>query len=352
MRIGLIASPFISVPPPGYGGTELFVANLAEALVRLGLDVTVYTNGESTVKAERRWLYPSHEWPLASELAGVTKELDHSSWAIADAERTCDVIHVNSALAVPFSRLTTRQVVCTMHHPFESALVELYERHSKVSYVAISAHQASQHSSIAPRVVHHGIDMAQYHFSEQKQPYLCFLGRICPIKGAHNAIEIAKRAGLPLKIAGEVQPIFQDYFDTKIRPHIDGRNIEFLGEADLSMKNELLGNSSALLFPIEWSEPFGLVMIEAMACGTPVLAFPGGAVGEIVDNGISGKVCRNVSEAVACLKNDVFQPRVVRAWAEKRFSAEAMGRSYGQLYTDLQEDAALPGDFDVEEVAA
>lgn len=352
MRIGLIASPFISVPPPAYGGTELFIANLAEALVRLGADVTVYTNGESKVKAERRWLFPKHAWPLSAELSGVTREIDHNSWAIADAERNCDVIHVNSALAVPFSRLTTKSVVCTMHHPFEAPLVELYERHSQVKFVSISAHQASQHSTIAPQVIHHGVDLRHYRFSETKQPYLCFLGRICPIKGVHNAIDIAKRVGMPLKIAGEVQPIFRDYFENAIRPHIDGKNVEFLGEADLALKNDLFSNATAMLFPIEWDEPFGLVMIEAMACGTPVIAFPGGAVEEVVDNGISGRVCANVDEAVAALRSEAFYPRVVRGWVEKNFSSEIMARHYNRLYIDLLEEASLPAAFDVEEAAA
>lgn len=352
MRIGLIASPFISVPPPAYGGTELFIANLAEALVRLGADVTVYTNGESKVRAEVRWMFPKHEWPLSSELAGVTRELDHTAWAFNDAERSCDVVHLNSALALPFSRLTTTPVVCTLHHPFEPTLLELYERHSRPAYVAISHHQASRHTSIAVSVVHHGVDMSQYRFSETKQPYLCFLGRICPIKGTHNAIEIAKRVGMPLKIAGEVQPIFKEYFETRIRPHIDGRNVEFVGEADLALKNELFSNATAMLFPVEWDEPFGLAMVEAMACGTPVIAFSGGAVDEVVENGISGQVCADVNEAVTALKTGTFYPRVVRAWAEKNFSSDVMARRYYQIYSDLLEEPALAADFDREEAAA
>ena len=134
--------------------------------------------------------------------------------------------------------------------------------------------------------------------------YLSFLGRIAPIKGTHIAIEVAKKSGIPLKIAGEVQPIFQDYFDSQIKPHIDGKFIEYVGEVDLAAKNELLGNSLAMLFPIQWDEPFGLVMIEAMACGTPVLALPGGAVEEVVRDGVSGFVCQCVDEmaqrAAAC----------------------------------------------------
>ncbi len=353
MRVGLIASPFISVPPLAYGGTELFIANLAEGLQRLDMDVTVYTNGESAVNADVRWIYPKHEWPLSSELAGTTKEVDHNSWAIAEADRDCDVIHVNSALAVPLSRLTTKPVVCTLHHPYEAALSELYGRHNEVSYVAISEYQALQHASLMPRVIHHGIDMSRYRFVGQKQPYVCFLGRICPIKGTHNAIEIARRAGIPLKIAGEIQPIYREYYETRIKPHIDGRFIEFLGEADHALKCELLSNATALLFPVEWEEPFGLAMIEAMACGTPVIAFPGGAVEEIVENGISGRVCRNVEEAASALQTNTFHPYIVRQWAEKRFSADAMAQQYRRLYSELLEDEPSPdAKFDIEEAAA
>jgi glycosyltransferase involved in cell wall biosynthesis len=352
VRVGLIASPFIAVPPPAYGGTELFIANLAEALTGLGVDVTVYTNGESTVNARVRWLYPRHEWPLPSELAGATKEVDHISWAMADACATCDVVHVNSALAVPLASLATRPVVCTLHHPYEESLAALYERHNRVRYVAISGHQASRHTNLSTRIIRHGLVMDRYRFSEKKQPYLCFLGRICPIKGTHHAIEIAKRAGMPLKIAGEVQPIFREYYEAEIRPHVDGRNVEFLGEADLALKNEVLSKATALLFPIEWEEPFGLAMIEAMACGTPVIAFPGGAVEEIVEAGVSGRVCCGVDQAVEALKREKFEPRIVRQWAEKNFSAEVMAWHYYQLYADLLEETAPDPDLDTEETAA
>lgn len=335
MRIALIASPFITVPPARYGGTELFTANLAEALIRLGVDVTVYTNGESTVKADVRWRYPNQDWPLAAGYSGLDKELDHAAWAVEDAQMDCDIIHVNSATTVPFSRFSTRPFVCTMHHPKETELTGLYERYTDVTYVSISRHQAANHPTVPSRVIHHGLDLSRYRFQARKQPYLCFLGRICPIKGTHNAIEIAKQAGLPLKIAGEVQPMFREYFDAKIRPHIDGRNVEFLGEADLALKNELLGNATALLFPIEWEEPFGLVMIEAMACGTPVIAFPGGAVEEIVANGITGRVCRDIRHAARTLQNETFDPQKIRRSTEKRFSADAMARQYLQLYAEV-----------------
>lgn len=332
MRIGLVASPFIAVPPLRYGGTELFIANLAEALVRAGVDVSVYTNGQSTVSADIRWRYPSQDWPLASESSGLLKELDHMSWAIEAASRECDLIHLNSTVAVPFSRYTSRPVVCTLHHPREEPLTAVYERYDRVAYVAISHHQATLHPTIPSEVVHHGIDVAKYQYSEEKQPYLCFLGRICPIKGAHLAIEIAKRTGLRLKIAGEIQPMFRNYFDEMIQPHVDDRQIQFLGEADHALKNELLSNATALLFPIQWEEPFGLVLIESMACGTPVIAFPGGAVAEIVKDGVSGHVCGNVEEAVSAIGRMRFSPETVRAYVEENFSSDVMASRYLDLY--------------------
>jgi glycosyltransferase involved in cell wall biosynthesis len=309
MRVALIAPPFISVPPAGYGGTELFVANLAEALAGLDVDVTVYANGESHVKAKLRSRYPTQDWPLSSETSGLIKEVDHTAWAIDDAEASCDIIHVSSAVAVRFSRVSSRPFVDTLHHPADAGLTDVYERYRAVTYIAISHHQASLHPSLSPSVIHHGLDLQNYRFQEKKQPYAAFLGRICPIKGPHNAIAIAKRAGIPLKIAGDVQPVFRDYFETQIRPHIDGHNVEYIGEADPAVKNDLLCNATAFLFPIEWEEPFGLAMIEAMACGTPVIAFPGGAVEEIVEDGVSGRVCRDVAEAADVLQRYTFNLR-------------------------------------------
>jgi glycosyltransferase involved in cell wall biosynthesis len=352
MRVALIASPFISVPPTGYGGTELFIANLAEALARLNVKVDVYANGESRVKAVLHARYARQDWPLSSETSGFTKEIDHIAWAVDDAEVNCDIIHVSSAPAVPFSRFSSRQFVCTLHHPAEAGFTDLYERYDEVRYTAISRHQASLHPRLCPRVIHHGLDLQKYHFEERKDPYVVFLGRICPIKGPHNAIAIAKRAGIPLKIAGEVQPIFQDYFEKEIAPHIDGRNIELVGEADITMKNQLLGRATALLFPIEWEEPFGLVMIESMACGTPVIAFPGGAVEEVIDDGISGRVCRTVTEAASTLRHEIFQPRAVRRCAEIRFSADAMAREYYRVYSELLGKVPLTVGPDPEETAA
>ena len=337
MRIALIAPPFLPVPPKRYGGTELFIAQLAEGLKNSGVDVVVYSNGESTAGVETRWLYSASEWPVSGEVFDNLKDFNHASWAIADAAGDCDVLHLNNVPALMFTRYTDNKFVYTMHHVHEEHLSQLYQFFPQVEFVTISDFQRRRETMPRMRSIHHGIDLNSYRLQPKKQDYLCFLGRIAPIKGTHLAIEVAKRSGIPLKIAGEVQPIFQNYFDAEVKPHIDGRFIEYVGEVDLEAKNELLGKSLGMLFPIQWDEPFGLVMIEAMACGTPVLSLPGGAVEEVVQNGISGWVCRSVDEMAqrAGALPGAFSAANVRQFCRHYFSLERMVADYLQLYQEL-----------------
>ena len=335
MRIALIAPPFISVPPKDYGGTELFVAQLAEGLKHAGYDVVVYTNGESTVDAERRWIYEHAQWPIRADHHASLKDMDHTSWAVQDAAKTCDVIHMHTAQGLTCSRFVSVPVVYTLHHPHIAQLSAFYGRYPEVYYVGISEFQRQQETMPRTRMIHHGIDLSQYRLYEKKQQYLSFIGRIAPLKGTHLAIEVAKRAGIPLKIAGDIQPLYREYFEAKIKPEIDGKFIEYIGLADLEAKNELLGNSMAMLFPIKWDEPFGLVMVEAMACGTPVLSLPGGSVPEIVRDGISGYVCRSVKELAKRAVNIDFNPRALREYVEQNFSLPRMVTEYASLYEEV-----------------
>ena len=265
MRVAIVAPPFIPVPPIAYGGTELFVAQLAEALVDRGHRVIVYANGESRVRCEVRWLYPSSDWPPTDPAAAHLRNADHTEWAIRDAAQSADVVHLNDVIGLPFTRFVDVPVVLTIHHPHEPVLSAMYERYPHVEYVAISDAQARQEPMLQITVVHHGLRLDDYVFKDTKEGYLAFLGRMAPCKGAHAAITVARLAGLRLKLAGEVQPMYEQYFRDEVLPLIDGDQIQYLGEADDILKKELLSGARALLFPIEWPEPFGLVMIEALA---------------------------------------------------------------------------------------
>jgi glycosyltransferase involved in cell wall biosynthesis len=333
LRIALIAPPFIAVPPEEYGGTELFVGHLAEGLKKSGAEVVLYANGDSKAEVDVRWIYPHTEWPIKVPTHAWLREINHESWAVADAFKHCDVIHVQSAQALSFSRFVDRPFVLTLHDSYSPELSAYYAHYPQAYYVSIS--DAQRKNEIMPRLrtIHHGIQLDQYKMVEKKQHYLSFIGRIAPIKGTHIAIDVAQ-SGIPLKIAGEVQPAFREYFERKVKPQLDGKLVEYIGPADLAAKNELLGNSLAMLFPIQWNEPFGLVMVEAMACGTPVLASPGGSVPEVVQNGVSGYICRTVREMVKRVGDLPLDPQKIRAYVAENFSTEQMVNKYLALYEE------------------
>jgi glycosyltransferase involved in cell wall biosynthesis len=352
MRIALIAPPFIPVPPKLYGGTELFVGHLAEGLMQDGIEVVVYATGDSTVNAELKFLYPESQWPLKGEIFSSMRDVNHTTWAIADAARDCDILHLNNAAGIASSRFFDLPFVYTVHHPKEDGLSEFYDYYPDVQYVTISDFQRSLESMPKMHTIHHGIRMEDYSLRNKKEPYLSFIGRFAPVKGPHLAIQVAKRTGIPLKLAGEIQPMFKSYFETEVKPHIDGRFIEYIGEADLATKEEFLGKSMAMLFPIQWNEPFGLVMIEAMACGTPVIALRGGSVAEVVVDGISGYVCENVEQMVERARNLSLVPLAVRQYAEKNFSVNVMVKKYIDLYTEiLGGDEAVISDENISLIA-
>ena len=343
MRIALVASPFIPIPPRLYGGTELFIAHLALGLTNLGHEVVVYATGDSQLPVEIRWMYPHSEWPLQEESSASLRENNHTAWAIRDASESCDIVHVNNVVSLPYSRFVEMPFVYTVHHPLEKPLSEFYSHFPAVNFVAISEFQRKLEGIRGMRTIHHGIDLAQYEFIDRKQDYLTFLGRLAPIKGTHLAIQVAKKSGIPLKIAGEIQPMYRDYYEREVKPHIDGKFIEYVGEVNLREKNELLGSSRAMLFPIQWNEPFGLVTIESMACGTPVLALPGGSVNELVRNGVSGFVGNSVEELAnyAIDLDKLIPPESPRNYVEHYFSLEHMTAQYEMLYSAVLTEQSI-----------
>ncbi len=331
MRIGLIGPPFIEVPPRRYGGTELFIANLAGELHARGHEVTVYGNGDSRVPCRLKWNYPHAEWPLEDEVRAQLKNADHTAWAVRDAACWADVVHLNDVVGLPFTRFVSRPAVLTVHHPHDAALSEQYLRYPDVHYVAIASWLARREPMRHLHIVPHGISPSRYTFAAEKDDYVVFLGRMVPCKGPHLAAKAAHLAGVRLKLAGEVQPMFREYWEREVVPLLGGR-VEYVGEADFATKNALLARARALLFPIQWEEPFGLVMIEAMACGTPVLAFAGGAVEEVVRDGVNGWICRDVVEMAGRAIAPGIDPSACRDDVAARFSLAAMGDRYLQVY--------------------
>jgi len=332
MRIGIIGPPFIEIPPRAYGGTELFIANLACDLYMRRYDVTVYGNGDSRLPCRVKWRYEHSQWPLDDVSAPYLKNSDHSGWAIRDAAESVDILHLNDIAAIPFTEFVDLPVVLTIHHPHEPTLSALYERYPDVHYVTIANWLAERERMPHVHVVHHGIPVDSYRFSAEKGDYAAFLGRMAPCKGPHLAIDAARRAGIRLKLAGEIQPTFRDYWEREVEPLIDGTQIEYIGEADFAAKNRLLSGARALLFPIQWEEPFGLVMIEAMACGTPVLAFAGGAVEEVVRDGINGWICSDVADIARRLASHQIRSDACREFVASRFSVTAMTTRYLDVY--------------------
>jgi glycosyltransferase involved in cell wall biosynthesis len=331
MRIGLIAPPFIEVPPRRYGGTELFVAHLARDLHARGHDVTVYGNGDSRLPCRVKWRYPRTDWPIDDAMRAQLKNADHTAWAIRDAAASVDLLHLNDVVGVPFTTFIDVPTVLTIHHSHEPALSEHYLHYPSIHYVAIAEWLARREPMPLVHVIHHGIPVRDYAWSNKKDDYVAFLGRFAPCKGAHVAIEAARLAGVRIKLAGEIQPVFRDYWN-QIRPLIDGDRVQYVGEADCALKNALLSRARALLFPIQWEEPFGLVMIEAMACGTPVLAFAGGSVKEIVRDGVNGWICRDAADMAARITSLDISPAACRAFVADHFPVARMADQYLSVY--------------------
>ena len=313
----------------------MFVAELARGLQLKEIDVTVYANGESTIEVPLRWLYPRGEWPLQGAVEATMKGLNHFAWAVKEAAQDADLIHINSPPGLSFARFIDVPMAYTVHHTYDAALAEFYQAYPEVSYATISDFQRKKLRLPRMRTIHHGIDASLYPVQEGKREYLSFLGRIAPAKGTHLAIEIAKKSGIPLKIAGEVQPSYKSYWETIVKPLVDGKFIEYVGEVGMEEKIELLGNSLAMVFPVQWDEPFGLVLIEAMACGTPVLATPRGSVREVVKEGVSGYVRESTTELAECARDLKVTARTVRGYMEELFSVQRMTRDYINLYTEI-----------------
>jgi len=337
VRIAVLAPVWFPVPPTGYGGTEWIVSLLADGLADAGEDVTLFASGDSHTKAKLSYVYaeaPSH-------LIGRSLPELHHSLACYERAEEFDVIHDHSGPpGAVLGGAVSKPVVHTLHGPLDGEAGPIYEQVARVSpdvgFISISLNQRKPRPDL-PWVanVPNALDFSLYPCKPHRGDYLLFLGRLSPDKGAHRAIAVAMETGTPLKIAGKRREAKErEYFEQLVEPHL-GDGIEYLGEVTHGEKVELLQNARATLFPIEWEEPFGLVMIESMACGTPVIATSWGAVPEVIEEGARGGiVVDDYREMAAKLEEaDEMDPYECRAYVEERFSRKRMVADYMDVYS-------------------
>ena len=344
MKIAQVAPLYESVPPRLYGGTERVVHYLTEELVRQGHDVTLYASGDSQTSARLRPVCERalrlERGPRSCPLACHVLEAE----MVAQEAEEFDVVH-NHADYFLFPQIRQGDIpaITTMHGRLD--IPDIFPLLREFEEMRLNSISEAQRAPVPwanwISTVHHGLPEDLYTAREQRGEYLAFLGRISPEKGLGPAIEIAKKAGKLLRVAAKVDPADQEYFENEIKHRLAESHVEFIGEIGEQEKNEFLGNASALLFPIDWPEPFGLVMIEAMACGTPVIAFRRGSVPEILEDGVTGFLVDDVDEAAERVKRIARLSRSqCRAVFEDRFSARRMCEEYLKVY-DLIRDEKL-----------
>jgi glycosyltransferase involved in cell wall biosynthesis len=352
MKIAQIAPLYEAVPPKLYGGTERVVAHLSDALVELGHEVTLFSSADARTRAT---LVPVRDQairldpaPLKSDFAAHLSMLDE----VRQQADRFDILHFHTDMAhFPLFEAMAGRTITTLHGRLDlKDLPEVYRRWPKFPLVSISDSQR-RHLPFANWVgtVYHGMDESLCQFSAKPQGYLAFLGRISPEKGPERAIAMAKRLNMKLKMAAKVDAVDRAYFHDEVEHLLDHPLIEFIGEIGDVEKSAFLGGAEALLFPINWPEPFGLVMIEAMACGTPVIAYDYGSAREVIDEGITGFVVEDEDAAIEAVRAAArLDRRDIRRRFERRFSAIAMARGYLDIYADrlarapFAPDAAIP----------
>lgn len=343
LRIAQVAPLWTRVPPIDYGGTELRVYWLTEELVKRGHDVTLFASGDSRTSARLQSVYKHNMFDAMKELRAY--HYDHyanASFAeVLKDSGSFDIIHCHSEIAhTPFSILSSVPVLYSLRTALSVDDYWLLQRYPTITFVAMSQSQIKNFSDERRQripVIYNGCNFRSYDLSLFPGDYLAFLGRMGPHKNPLEAIRIAESVGLPIVLAGRPQDSSEEaYFEQEIKPLINDKNVKYIGPVNQSQKQAFLKNARALLFPIQWEEPFGIVMIEAMACGTPVIAYNRGSVAEVVDSGITGFYAGSLEELVSLVPQALALDRnTVREHAKQRFSHEQMVDDYVQLYRSL-----------------
>lgn len=333
MKIAILSSIAWRTPPENYGPWEQVASNIAEGLVAKGVDVTLFATANSITQGKLAAVCP-RPYAVDPTINPKVWECLHISHLMEQAGQF-DIIHNHfDFLPLAWSNLIDTPVITTIHGFSSPDIIPVYKKYNS-SGVYISISNADRHPQLDYlRTIYHGIDPKDFSFQENKEDYLLFFGRIHPDKGTHIAIEIARSTGYRLKIAGLLQD--EEYFNEQVRPHIDNDRVQYLGNAEPALRNQLLGNAKALLHPIFFEEPFGLSVIEAMMCGTPVIAFARGSMPELIIDGTTGYLVNDTAGAVAAVKKmKNISPFACRDHAEKNFSLERMTEEYSSVYEGM-----------------
>ncbi|WP_342596660.1 glycosyltransferase family 4 protein [Cyanobacterium aponinum UTEX 3222] len=339
MKIAQVAPLWESVPPNRYGGIELVVALLTDELVRRGHDVTLFASGDSQTLAKLESVYPRAirtDKQVKDYNAYLTLQLQK----VYSRANEFDLIHSHVDYhALPYANFVKTPTIHTLHGEFTQENKLLFSQSKHQNYVSISQSQREPLPDLNyVGNVYNGIDVNSYQFFPQPddEPYLAFLGRVSPQKGPHLAIQIAKKTGWKLKMACKVDPVDQEFFETQVLPHVDGQQIQLLGEVDSKKKNKLIGGARATLFPITWREPFGLVMAESMASGTPVIAMGLGSAPEVIADGKTGFLCHNIEEMILAVdKISQVNRYDCRNHVLKNFGVSRMVDGYEEVYRQV-----------------
>ena len=341
MQIAMIAPVWIPIPPEGYGGIERMLKLLVDELVEMGVEVTLYAAGGSHTLAEQVVFF---EQAPTAHMGEAIYDCYHTGRAFKDImRRDFDLVHDHAGfVGVSFATFLPIPMVHTLHGPFEPQVKNFYAGFAQdVHDVTISRFQQECFPPLNyAGVVHNAVDMEEHRPDGKKEDYLVYLSRICEAKGTHNAVRIARENGYRLIMAGKIDAgRDQEFFQREIEPYVDGENIVFLGEIPQQEKLRLLARARCFLFPIQWNEPFGLVMVEAMACGTPVITTRWGSTPEVVEHGKTGFLADSLEEIPGYLKRiDELDPVVCREEAVRRFSPRTMAEGYLRIYEQVLED--------------